>query len=131
MVVLGRKALNRRIEPADLTIEDRTVEDGGVAQWVACSKTDQDAHGEDTWVPSTGGEGLYDLVQATRDWLNCLHRLGVDSGVPRPGAEPGGEPLAQGEREAAHCGAAVSTPQRAAAGDWAAYAAEVSRRNST
>ncbi|MEV5451297.1 integrase [Streptomyces sp. NPDC052535] len=80
VVVVGRKALNRRIELADLTIEDLTVEDGGVAQWVAYSKTDQDAHGEDTWVPSAGDEGLYDPVQATRDWLNCLHRLGVDSG---------------------------------------------------
>ncbi|MFL9652102.1 hypothetical protein ACJ7VE_00080 [Streptomyces sp. PB17] len=39
VVVVSRKALNRRIELADLTIEDLTVEDGGVAQCVAYSKT--------------------------------------------------------------------------------------------
>lgn len=80
VLLVGRKALNRRIELANLTVQDLTVEDGGVAQWVAYSKTDQDAHGEETWVPSDGDGGPYDPVRATREWLNCLYRLGVDSG---------------------------------------------------
>ncbi|GAA1111033.1 integrase [Streptomyces javensis] len=80
VLLVGRKALNRRIELANLTIEDLTVEDGGVAEWVAYSKTDQDAHGEETWVPADADDPRYDPVEATRDWLNFLHRLGVDSG---------------------------------------------------
>ncbi|MEU2718219.1 hypothetical protein [Streptomyces sp. NPDC007205] len=52
-----------------------------MAQWVAYSKTDQDAHGEETWVPADADDPHYDPVdEATRDWLNCLHRLGVKSG---------------------------------------------------
>ncbi|MCX2927402.1 integrase [Streptomyces sp. NEAU-W12] len=80
VLLVGRRALNRRIELADLTVQDLTVEEGGVAQWVAFSKNDQDAHGEETWVPAGDDEGPYDPVRATRDWLNCLHRLGVESG---------------------------------------------------
>jgi hypothetical protein len=67
VILVGRKALNRRIELANLTIEDLTVEDGGVAQWVAYSKTDQDAHGEETWVPAEAvPDPRYDPVEATR-----------------------------------------------------------------
>ncbi|MER5302161.1 integrase [Streptomyces lasiicapitis] len=80
VLLVGRKALNRRIELANLTVEDLTVEDGGVAQWVAYSKTDQEAHGEDTWVPADADDPRYDPVEATRDWLNCLHRLGAGTG---------------------------------------------------
>ncbi|WP_333745711.1 integrase [Streptomyces sp. IBSBF 2950] len=80
VILVGRKALNRRSELAHLTFDDLTVEDGGVAEWVAFSKTDQDAQGEDTWVPADADDPRYDPVEATRDWLNCLHRLGVDSG---------------------------------------------------
>ncbi|MCF1592395.1 integrase [Streptomyces muensis] len=80
VILVGRKALNRRSELAHLTFDDLTVEDGGVAEWVAFSKTDQDAEGEDTWVPADAEDPRYDPVEATRDWLNCLHRLGVDSG---------------------------------------------------
>ncbi|SFY41763.1 integrase [Streptomyces atratus] len=80
VLLVGRKALNRRIELADLLIEDLEVDDGGVAEWVAYSKTDQAARGEETWVPADSDNPLYDPVQATRDWLNCLHSLGVRSG---------------------------------------------------
>ncbi|MFF2571178.1 integrase [Streptomyces sp. NPDC058084] len=81
VLLVGRKALNRRIELADLVVEDLIVEDGGVAEWVATSKTDQEAKGEETWVPAEPGDPRYDPVQATRDWINCLHRLGVRSGA--------------------------------------------------
>lgn len=80
VLLVGLKALNRRSELAQLTVDDLLVEDGGVAQWVAYSKTDQDAQGEETWVPADGNDSRYDPVEATRDWLNCLRRLGVDDG---------------------------------------------------
>ncbi|MER8003004.1 integrase [Streptomyces sp. NPDC095613] len=80
VILVGRRALNRRIELANLTMEDLIVEDGGVAEWVAYSKTDQDAHGEETWVPADVTDPRYDPVTATRDWLTCLHHLGVDDG---------------------------------------------------
>ncbi|MDX3165775.1 integrase [Streptomyces scabiei] len=80
VILVGRRALNRRSELAHLTFDDLVVEDGGVAQWVAYSKTDQDAEGEDTWVPADDTDPRYDPVEATRDWLNCLHRLGAGSG---------------------------------------------------
>lgn len=80
VLLVGRKALNRRSELSLLEVSDLLVEDGGVAQWVAYSKTDQAAVGEETWVPADADDPRYDPVAATRDWLNCLHHLGVDDG---------------------------------------------------
>ncbi|MDK0525028.1 integrase [Streptomyces sp. ML-6] len=80
VILVGRKALNRRSELKQLEVADLLVEDGGVAEWVAYSKTDQDAVGEETWVPADADDPRYDPVAATRDWLNLLHRLGVDEG---------------------------------------------------
>lgn len=80
MLLIGRAALNRRIELADLNIDDVEVEDDGVAEWVSHSKTDQAAIGEETWIPGDPSNSLYDPVTATRDWLNCLHGLGVSAG---------------------------------------------------
>lgn len=79
-LLIGRGALNRRIELADLDIEDVDVDDDGIAEWVAHSKTDQASKGEETWVPADPDDPRYDPVEATRDWLNMLNRLGVTTG---------------------------------------------------
>ncbi|MBQ1165369.1 integrase, partial [Streptomyces sp. A73] len=76
VLLLGRGALNRRIELADLTIGNVTVETDGVALWVAASKTDQDAKGEETFIPAWD-DPLLDPVRATRAWLDVLHQLDV------------------------------------------------------
>ncbi|MBQ1163909.1 integrase, partial [Streptomyces sp. A73] len=52
VLLLGRGALNRRLELADLTIGNVTVETDGVALWFAASKTDQEAKGEETVIPA-------------------------------------------------------------------------------
>ncbi|MEU3399449.1 integrase [Streptomyces filamentosus] len=80
VILVGRKALNRRSELGRLEVHDLLVEDGGVAEWVALSKNDQEAVGEETWVPADPDDPRYDPVAATRDWLNCLHRLGIKEG---------------------------------------------------
>ncbi|MER0443160.1 integrase [Streptomyces sp. Edi4] len=80
VILVGRKALNRRSELSQLEVADLVVEDGGVAEWVAYSKNDQEAVGEETWVPADAGDSRYDPVAATRDWLNILYRLGVSEG---------------------------------------------------
>jgi integrase len=79
-LVVGRGALHRRIELADLLIEQIEVDDDFVAHWVAMSKTDQDAVGEETPMPADPDDPLICPVEATRAWLNCLWRLGVRSG---------------------------------------------------
>ncbi|MFF4409765.1 integrase [Streptomyces sp. NPDC001404] len=78
-LLVGRGALNRRIELADLDIEDVEVDDYGIAEWVGHSKTDQEGKGEETWVPADD-DPRYDPVEATRDWVNMLHQLGVHHG---------------------------------------------------
>lgn len=79
-LLIGRAALNRRSELADLQISDVEVEDDGIAEWVGHSKNDQEAKGEETFVPSDPDDPRYDPVAAVRDWLNCLHRMGVHNG---------------------------------------------------
>lgn len=79
-LLLGRGALNRRIELADLTIADVEVDDDGVALTIAASKTDQEAKGEETFIPADH-DPLLDPVRATRAWLEMLHRLGVENGA--------------------------------------------------
>lgn len=79
VLLLGRGALNRRIELADLTIGHVVVEPDGVALHIAASKTDQEAKGEETFVPAWDDPDL-DPVQATRAWLGVLHQLGVHDG---------------------------------------------------
>lgn len=74
-LLVGRAALNRRMELADLTIEDVEVEEDGIAEWVAYSKTDQAAEGEETWIPADPDNPRYDPVEAVRDWLHCLHHM--------------------------------------------------------
>lgn len=80
VLLLGRGALNRRIELADLTIGNVTVESDGVALWFAASKTDQEAKGEETFIPAWDDEDI-DPVHATRAWLNTLHQLDVHDGA--------------------------------------------------
>ncbi|MDI5965700.1 tyrosine-type recombinase/integrase [Streptantibioticus silvisoli] len=80
VLLLGRGALNRRIELADLTIGNVTVEAEGVALWISASKTDQEAKGEETFIPADD-DPLLDPVAATRAWLNVLHQLGVHDGA--------------------------------------------------
>ncbi|MET9888061.1 hypothetical protein ABZZ20_34010 [Streptomyces sp. NPDC006430] len=72
-LLVGRGALNRRIELADLDIEDVEVEDTGVYLWIAYSKTDQEGKGESTFIPADPtGSPFYCPVSAVRDWLSCL-----------------------------------------------------------
>lgn len=80
VLLLGRGALNRRIELADLTIGNITVEPDGVALHIAASKTDQEAKGEETFIPAWDDSAI-DPVRATRAWLDTLHRLGVRDGA--------------------------------------------------
>ncbi|RPE39716.1 hypothetical protein EDD90_2733 [Streptomyces sp. Ag109_O5-1] len=80
-LVVGRGNLHRRIELADLLISQIEVDDDGVAHWVAMSKTDQDAVGEESWIPAEPHDALLCPVDATRAWLNCLGRLGVRNGA--------------------------------------------------
>ncbi|MFC9498380.1 integrase [Streptomyces sp. NPDC056982] len=79
-LVVGRGALHRRIELADLLVEQIEVDDDFVGHWVAMSKTDQDAEGEETPMPADPDDPLICPVDATHAWLNCLWRLGVRTG---------------------------------------------------
>lgn len=80
MLLLGRGALNRRIELADLSIADVAVDDDFVTLHIRSSKTDQDAKGEHTDIPADS-DPLLDPVAAVRDWLTALHHLGVREGA--------------------------------------------------
>ncbi|ANZ14437.1 site-specific recombinase XerD [Streptomyces noursei ATCC 11455] len=80
VLLLGRGALNRRIELADLTIGNVTVEADGVALYISASKTDQEAKGEETFIPAWD-DPLIAPVRATRAWLDILHHLGVYDGA--------------------------------------------------
>lgn len=80
VLLLGRGALNRRIELADLTIGNVTIEPDGVALHIAASKTDQEAKGEETFIPAWDDADV-DPVRALRAWLDVLHRLGVRDGA--------------------------------------------------
>lgn len=79
VLLLGRGALNRRMELADLTIGNVTIEADGVALYFASSKTDQEAKGAETFIPAWD-DPLIDPVRAARAWLDVLHRLGVHDG---------------------------------------------------
>lgn len=80
VLLLGRGALNRRIELADLTIGQVSIEDDGVALYIAASKTDQEAKGAETFIPSWD-DPVLDPVRATRAWLDTLHHLGAHDGA--------------------------------------------------
>jgi integrase len=80
VLLLGRGALNRRSELADLTIGNVTVEPDGIALYFTSSKTDQEAKGEETFVPAWDDPDI-DPVHATRAWLEVLHQLGVHEGA--------------------------------------------------
>ncbi|MFJ2110657.1 tyrosine-type recombinase/integrase [Streptomyces sp. NPDC087850] len=80
VLLLGRGALNRRSELADLTIGNVTIESDGVALYFTSSKTDQEARGEETFIPGWEDPDI-DPVHATRAWLNTLHQLGVRDGA--------------------------------------------------
>lgn len=80
-LLVGRGNLHRRIEIADLLIEQIEVDDDFVAHWVAMSKNDQDAVGEESSIPADPDDPLMCPVDATRAWLNCLWRLGVRGGA--------------------------------------------------
>ncbi|MEV6165795.1 tyrosine-type recombinase/integrase [Streptomyces sp. NPDC052052] len=80
MLLLGRGALNRRIELADLSIADVAVDNDFVTLHIRSSKTDQEAKGEHTDIPADD-DPLLDPVAAVRDWLTALHYLGVREGA--------------------------------------------------
>lgn len=80
-LLLGRGALNRRIELADLAIADVGVDDDFVSLHFQFTKTDQQGKGESTDIPAEPDDPLMCPVQATRDWLSMLHRLGMRDGA--------------------------------------------------
>jgi integrase len=80
VLLLGRGALNRRVELADLSIADIAVDDQFVTLHIRSSKTDQGAKGDHTEIPNDP-DALLDPVAATRDWLRVLHHLGVRDGA--------------------------------------------------
>jgi integrase len=80
-LLLGRGALNRRIELADLLLADVDVDDDFVSLDIRFSKTDQDGDGETTDIPAEPDDRLMCPVDATRAWFNMLHRLGVRDGA--------------------------------------------------
>lgn len=80
VLLLGRGALNRRSELADLTIGNVTVETDGIALYFTHSKTDQEAKGEETFIPAWDDPAI-DPVHATRAWLDVLHQLDVHEGA--------------------------------------------------
>lgn len=79
-LLLGRGALNRRIELADLTIADVSVDDDFVTLHIRSSKTDQAAIGAHTDIPAHP-DPLLDPVAAVRDWLSFLHHFGIREGA--------------------------------------------------
>lgn len=74
----GYGALTRRIELADLEIEDVTVTDTHVIVYFPISKTDQDAEGATVRIPDRP-----DLrpVERMRAWLALLHSYGIRRGA--------------------------------------------------
>ncbi|GAB3181043.1 site-specific integrase [Streptomyces incanus] len=76
LLALGWGMLSRRSELANLLIEHLVVENDGVTVRVAFSKTDQAAHGADTFVPAD--PALCPVVRV-RAWLEEL-RHGLTSG---------------------------------------------------
>ena len=80
-LVLGRGALNRRIELADLQMADVDVDDDFVSLHIQFSKTDQDGDGETTDIPAAPTDLLICPVDAARAWFRMLHRLGVRDGA--------------------------------------------------
>ncbi|MEW2301954.1 integrase [Streptomyces sp. NPDC006655] len=81
VLLLGRGALNRRIELADLLLSDVEVDDDFVSEGVRFSKTDQEGEGETTDIPAEPDDILMCPVDATRAWFGMLHRLGVRDGA--------------------------------------------------
>lgn len=80
-LLLGRGALNRRIELADLLCSDVEVDDDFVSLNIQFSKTDQEGEGETTDVPAEPDDLLMCPVDATRAWFGMLHRLGIRDGA--------------------------------------------------
>lgn len=80
-LVLGRGALNRRIELADLLLVDVDVDDYFVTLGIRFDKTHQDGDGEPTHIPANPDDPLLCPVDAARAWFNMLHRLGVRDGA--------------------------------------------------
>lgn len=80
-LVLGRGALNRRIELADLVCADVDVDDAFVTLIIRFDKTHQDGDGEPTHIPADPAEPLLCPVEATRAWFAMLHRLGIRDGA--------------------------------------------------
>lgn len=80
VLLLGRGALNRRIELADLSIGDVAVDDDFVTLHIRSSKTDQAGEGQHTDIPADPDPRL-NPVTAVRDWLQMLYRLGAQDGA--------------------------------------------------
>ncbi|MFJ9799803.1 integrase [Streptomyces sp. NPDC101145] len=80
-LVLGRGALNRRIELADLLCTDVDVDDDFVTLHIRFDKTHQDGDGEPTHIPADPADPLLCPVDAARAWFAMLHRLGVRDGA--------------------------------------------------
>lgn len=77
LLACGYGLLGRRIELADLEIQDVTVTDGEVAVFIPKSKTDQDAEGV---VVRIADRADLRPVARMRAWLDMLRALGVRRG---------------------------------------------------
>lgn len=77
LLACGYGTLSRRIELADMEIEDITVTDTEVVVYFPKSKTDQDAEGA---VVRIGDRPDLEPVRRMRAWLDMLRALGVQRG---------------------------------------------------
>ncbi|MFF9003693.1 integrase [Streptomyces achromogenes] len=80
-LLLGRGALNRRIELADLLVSDVDVDDDFVTLDIRFDKTHQNGDGEPTHIPAEPDDLLMCPADATRAWFAMLHRLRVREGA--------------------------------------------------
>ncbi|WP_329326715.1 site-specific integrase [Streptomyces sp. NBC_01689] len=92
LFTIGWGMLSRRSELAGLLIEQVDVEEEGVTVHVAFSKTDQDAEGEDTFIPADPDPAVCPVGRVSA-WLAELRRQGITSGplfraVTRSGTIP-------------------------------------------
>lgn len=79
MLVLGIMLCGRRSELTALHISDITEHPDGLDVLIRMSKTDQEAKGEQVWVPA-GKEDSTNPVLVVRNWLDALTERGVTEG---------------------------------------------------
>lgn len=94
ILVLGYGMMGRRSELSALRVEHTAVSADWVSTYVAMSKTDQSAHGEETDIPRALAPDI-DVVAVVSRWLQTLAEHGIAEGplirrIHRSGAIHGG-----------------------------------------